>query len=530
MFSVSKNPTIREIQALYRDGRATPTQITHFFLNRSKQVDKEIKSVLRYTEELAAREAVNCDSLLEEYKSERGEDWFNQLIQDYPLFGVPYSLKDNILVEGEIATSASKILQDYNAAYSATVYTKLKEAGAIVISQSNQDEFAMGSSTETSAYQKTHNPFDLARVPGGSSGGPAAVVSSGQVVFSLGSDTGGSIRLPAAYCNLVGIKPTYGMVSRYGVMALASSLDQVGPFTNSVEDNLLVLGVLSGKDKNDDTSQPSEEVQAKMDFVLSSIRTKSDSQRKPVKTDKPLRVGIIKELMGEGVDSVIRNKMKDLIQKLGSFGHEMVELELPLTKYGLAVYYTIMTVEAASNLERYDAVRYANQITEGLKETTMFFDSRFKGFGEEVKRRIMLGTFVSSSGFYDAYYDKAERVMLLLREQFAEAFTKVDLILTPTSAEFPFKIGEKTTDPLSMYLIDAMTINVNLTGIPAINIPLGLVDYFGKPKTIDSADSEKTQAKSVKLPVGCQVWGPRFGEPEVYKLAFEIEQLAKSNK
>ncbi len=530
MFSVSKNPTISEIQHLYRDGKATPTQITHFFLNRSKQVDKDIKAVLRYTEDLANQEAANCDYLLHQYQEDRGYEWFRDLIQDYPLFGVPYSLKDNILVEGETATSASKILTDYVATYSATVYMRLQSAGAILIAQTNQDEFAMGSSTENSAFQITKNPYDLERVPGGSSGGPAACVASGQVVFSLGSDTGGSIRLPAAYCNLVGVKPTYGLVSRYGVMAMASSFDQVGPFTNTIEDNLKVLRMLTAKDMHDNTSVESENVKQEIDSILDFIKEKIAETRKPVKTSKPLKIGLIKELLGEGIDSTIRTKILDLSKQLEKYGHEIIELEVPLSKFGLAIYYTIMTVESAANLERYDAVRYASEILDGQSNPELFFDARAKGFGDEPKRRIMLGTFASSSGFYDAYYEQAEKVMLMLRNQFQQTFDEVDLIITPTSSNFPFKIGEKMTDPLSMYLMDIMTVNLNLTRMTAVNVPLGVESHSGKSQTVDALDSDRTVAGIPKLPIGCQVLGPEFSEAIVFKLAFEIEQLVKNQK
>jgi len=517
MFSVSKNPTIREIQLLYKQNKATPSQVTQFFLNRSKQVDKEIKAVLRYTEDLAAIEAEFCDNLMNQYKEEKGSAWFEELIKDYPLFGIPYSIKDNILVEGEVVTSGSKILQDYKSAYSATVYLKIKQAGGILISQTNQDEFAMGSSTENSAYQTTHNPLDTKRVPGGSSGGSAAVVASGQAVFALGSDTGGSIRQPAAFCNLVGVKPTYGMVSRYGVMAMASSLDQVGPLTNNVYDNLLVLRVLMGKDPNDNTSLFVPELEKSMSQLIDYINQKIFNTKKMVKTDQPFKIGLIKELLGEGVEPEIRNRIKEIALELHNFGHEIAELDLPLTKYALAIYYTLMTVEVASNLERYDGIRYASKVISEIKDPELFFTARDVGFGDEPKRRIMLGTYSSSSGFYDAYYNKAEKVMMILRQQFQQAFEKVDLILTPTSPEFPFRIGYKSNNPLAMYLSDIMTISSNLTRTPAISVPAGLVTYF-----------DNQALESSKLPIGCQVLGPEFGDDKIYKLAFEIEQLVKN--
>jgi len=518
MFAVSKNPTIREIHALYKQGKSTPIQIVQFFLNRSKQVDREIKAVLRYPEKLTIEEAKHCEYLLQEYQSKETSSWFEDLLQDYPLFGIPYSLKDNILVAGEIVTSGSKILQDYRASYSATAYLKVKQAGAILLSQTNQDEFAMGSSTENSAYQITRNPLDLDRVPGGSSGGPAAAVASGQVVFSLGSDTGGSIRQPAAFCNLVGLKPTYGAVSRYGLMAMASSLDQIGPFTNNVYDNLLVFKSIMGQDPNDQTSQNTNELRQSLDSLLAYFNDKLNSSRKIVRTDKPFKIGLIRELLGEGVEPQISSRIRDLSQELARLGHSIIELDLPLTKYALAIYYTIMTVEVASNLERYDGIRFAPQILANVAEVEPFFSARELGFGDEPKRRIMLGTFASSSGFYDAYYNRAEKVMTALRQQFTEAFQQVDLIITPTSPEFPFIIGYKSDNPLAMYLSDIMTISANLTRIPAINVPAGLVE-------VPDSSNLTVEPKTSKLPVGCQIMGPEFSEDKIYKLAFEIEQI-----
>ncbi len=518
MFAVSKNPTIKEIHALYKQGKSTPTQIAQFFLNRSKQVDREIKAVLRYPEKLTMEEAKHCESLMQEYQSRSTSNWFDELVKDYPLFGIPYSLKDNILVAGEIATSGSKILQDYRAPYSATAYLKVKQAGAILLSQNNQDEFAMGSSTENSAYQITRNPLDLDRVPGGSSGGPAAAVASGQVVFSLGSDTGGSIRQPAAFCNLVGLKPTYGLVSRYGLMAMASSLDQIGPFTNNVYDNLLVFKTIMGHDPNDQTSQNADKLRQDLDALLDYFDAKLNTPRKLVRTDKPFKIGLIRELLGEGVEPQISSRIRELSRELANLGHTVVELDLPLTKYALAIYYTIMTVEVASNLERYDGIRFAPKIIADLTEVEPFFSARELGFGDEPKRRIMLGTFASSSGFYDAYYNRAEKVMTALRQQFTEAFQEVDLIITPTSPEFPFVIGYKSDNPLAMYLSDIMTISANLARIPAINVPAGLFEII-------NPEQLTTDSKVSRLPIGCQIMGPEFSENKIYKLAFEIEQI-----
>ncbi len=526
MFAVSKHPTISEIQSHYRSGDATPTQMVQFFLNRSKKIDKDIHSVLRFTEKLAMEQAKNCENLIQEYKeryisksTNSGETkltkvvpikpsliWFEKLIQDYPLFGIPYNLKDNILVEGEIATSSSNIIDGFIAPYSSTVYLKLRDSGAILISQSNLDEWAVGSSTENSAFVITKNPYDLTRVPGGSSGGPAAVVASGQVVFSLGSDTGGSIRSPASFCGVVGIKPTYGMVSRYGVMPLSSSLDQVGPFTNSVLDNLIILTILSGKDISDQTSIDTRMVHDELKKIkISKLKTRTS--KKITRTSHKLVIGIPKEYFSEGIDPLISKAVQKTIRDLGQLGYETKKVSLPLTKYGLAVYYTTMTVETAANLQRYDGVRFGKQFEE--VDGQLFYHIRSKGFGEEPKRRIMLGTFASSSGYYDAYYNTAMKVKEKMRRDFDKVFEKVDALICPTSPEFAFKIGEKTDEPIKMYLSDILVYGANLAKIPAISVPLGLIDRKGE----------------ISLPTGIQLMVAEKHEDTLYKIALDIEQL-----
>ena len=529
MFAISKRPTVSEIQSLYLHADALPTDILTFFINRSLKTDVDIKSILRYTKQRGLKEAEHCNELIEEYKDRYkakstvqlssktivksvpinpSNIWFEKLIHDYPLFGIPYNLKDNVLVQGEMATSASKIMDGFVAPYSATVYTKLKEAGAILISQSNLDEWAVGASTENSAYGPTRNPFDTDRVPGGSSGGPAAVVASGQVVFSLGSDTGGSIRVPAAFCDLVGVKPTYGTISRYGVMPLASSLDQIGPITNCVEDNILLLKILAGKDINDQTTVETKQVINDLGELYHS-HLKQKSERQMINTTKKLKIGVPEEYFVEGIDPQIKIAMDEIIDKLSTFGHEIMQVKLPLTKYGLAVYYTTMTVETAANLQRFEGVRYGADLRES--DGQLYYHNRELSLGDEPKRRIMLGTFASSSGYYDAYYNTAMKVKELMKRDFDEVFKVCDVLIAPTTPEFAFKFGDKTDDPIKMYLSDALVYGANLTRIPAISVPLGMIPI--KP------NSKKS------MPTGAQVIAPEFGEENMYRLAFDIEQL-----
>jgi aspartyl-tRNA(Asn)/glutamyl-tRNA(Gln) amidotransferase subunit A len=534
MFSVSKRPTIKEIQNLYLSADALPSDVVTFFLNRSIKIDKNIKSILRYTHELAVTEAKDCDNLMIEYKARYKAKstielnnqqkvksvpinpstiWFQKLIHDYPLFGVPYDLKDNILVQDQLVTGASKMMENFVAPYSSTVYTKLKEAGGILLSRSNLDEWAVGASTENSAFGATHNPFDLDRVPGGSSGGPAAVVASGQVVFSLGSDTGGSIRVPGAFCDLVAIKPTYGSISRYGVMPLASSLDQVGPLTNSVEDSLLVMLVLLGKDSSDQTSGDSKEIINNLNAFYEKFEKTKLIRHSAITTNK-LKIGIPAEYFSDGLDTQIRQKLDQIILQLQDFGHEIIHLSLPLTKYGLAVYYTLMTVETAANLQRFDGLRYGVDFEK--LNNTLYFNHREIGFGDEPKRRIMLGTFASSSGYYDAYYNTATKVREMMRRDFTKVFESCDLVLAPTTPEFAFKFGEKTKDPVKMYLSDALVYGANLANLPAITIPIGNIPI--------------TQNSTIKMPTGVQLIGPEFSEDKIYSLSFDIEQLLKNQK
>ncbi len=483
--------TIASIHELYSLKKTTVLELTQTFLANSKKIDQEIHSVLRHTDTLALAQAQRLDEIWQ--KSEASGQSFAELVLKYPLFGIPYALKDNILVEGQVSTSASKSMEDFVAPYSATVYQILEQAGGILIAQVNLDEWALGSSTENSAFQKTFNPFGQNRVPGGSSGGPAAVVGSGQVVFSLGSDTGGSIRLPAAFCDCVGVKPTYGAVSRYGVMPLASSLDQVGPITQSVQDNQLILDLLCQNDRFDQSN-------------LKNFDQKSQTQN----LSKTLKIGIPAEYYGDGLDPKIKAKLLKLQAAL-SENFEIVPVSLPLTKYGLSIYYITMTVETAANLERFDGIRYSPQV-EISKSKDLYFGFREKLLGAEPKRRIMLGTYTSSSGYYDAYYNTANKVKAMMQADFERVFQTVDLLLCPTTSELPFKFGAKTENPLAMYLSDAMVYGANLARLPAISVPIGFID-----------ETSETGAQSESLPVGCQIIGPENSEIKMYRLAQIIE-------
>jgi aspartyl-tRNA(Asn)/glutamyl-tRNA(Gln) amidotransferase subunit A len=413
------------------------------------------------------------------------------LVRDGSL-NVPYICKDNIATLELPTTAASKILEGFVPPYEATVVRKLREAGAVMVGKSNLDEFAMGSSTENSAFGVTKNPIDEARVPGGSSGGSASAVAAGMVPFALGSDTGGSIRQPASFCGVVGLMPTYGRVSRYGLLAMASSLDRIGPITTTVRDAAKVLQVIAGHDEHDSTTIDIP-VPAYEEFLTGDV--------------KGVKIGVSKEYFGEGVDSKIADAVHTAIQKLQAAGAEIVELSLPYSKYALATYYILQPAEVSANLARYDGVRYgfskgADDKVEDL--ISMYFQTRAEGFGAEVKRRIMLGTYTLSAGFRDAYYDKAQRVRTLIKQDFDKVFEKVDVIITPTTPTVAFKIGEKAQDPLSMYKADLLTTPASLAGIPAISVPCGEIDG---------------------LPVGLQIMGKQFDEPTILRVADAYERL-----
>ncbi len=398
------------------------------------------------------------------------------------LSGMAIAVKDNILIEGKIASSASKILSNYVASYDATVIKKLRDAGAVFIGRTNMDEFAMGASTENSAFGATKNPHDVTRVPGGSSGGSAAAVAAGLCAAALGSDTGGSIRQPASFCGVVGLKPTYGRVSRYGLTALASSLDQIGPITHTVSDAEKIYKVIAGVDESDATTVNAEFFEAKK--------------------DQKMKIGVPRHLLREGVDAEVLANFEQTLEKLKKSGHELTEIELPAAKYSLACYYILMPAEASSNLARFDGVRYGlKQLGDNLLGD--YLQTRSSGFGPETRRRIILGTYVLSSGYYDAYYAQATRVRGLIKQDFSRAFAQVDAIALPTAPTTAFKIGEKSSDPLQMYLADVFTAPANIAGLPAISVPTGK----------DSHD----------LPIGTQVIAPAWHEARLFALGKELE-------
>ena len=402
------------------------------------------------------------------------------------LAGIPSAIKDNILVKGIRCTAASKILENYVAPYDATVIKKLKENMGVFLGKTNLDEFAMGASTENSAFGTTKNPWDSKRVPGGSSGGSAAAVASGQCLYALGSDTGGSIRQPASFCGVVGLKPTYGMVSRYGLIAFASSLDQIGPITKNVEDARIVYQAIKGKDEMDSTSLKGVE---------------------KLKAIKNIKIGVPKEYFAEGIDPKVKETVKKAIGKYADHGCKVEEISLPYSKYAIAAYYIISPSEASANLARYDGIRYGYS-KKGKNLSEVYFQTRGKGFGEEVRRRIMIGVYALSSGYYDAYYLRAQKVRTLIRQDFEKAFKKVDLIMTPTTPTPAFKIGDNIKDPLTMYLSDICTAAVNLSGNPGLSVPCGKVDG---------------------LPVGLQIIGRPFEEERILEAGELFEEYGQSN-
>ncbi|WP_143317921.1 Asp-tRNA(Asn)/Glu-tRNA(Gln) amidotransferase subunit GatA [Clostridium sp. HBUAS56017] len=476
-----RNMDICEIKDGVLQGKFTAIEVTTSLFEAIKEIDPKVQSYLRLCEDSALKQAEKIDKKIAN-KEPVGA-----------LVGVPIAIKDNICTDGISTTCASKMLEDFIPPYNATVIEKLLKEDAIIVGKTNMDEFAMGSSTENSAFQTTKNPWDLQRVPGGSSGGSAACVGAGLAPVSLGSDTGGSIRQPASFCGVVGLKPTYGLVSRFGLIAFGSSLDQIGPFSKSVKDAALTLQIIQGDDPLDSTTYK-ESIQT--DY-LSNI----DSGVKGMK------VGVPKEFFKEGLDEEIKQALLDSIEKLKSLGAEVEEMSLPITEEGLSAYYIISSAEASSNLARFDGIRYGYRPKDFVDVDDLIVSSRTESFGTEVKRRIMLGTYALSSGYYDAYYNRAQKLKKKIKEEFKKAFNEYDVILSPTSPTLPFKIGEKSEDPLSMYLGDIYTVNINLAGIPAISLP------YAKSKD--------------GLPIGIQILGPHFGEEKIFKAAYALEQEVK---
>jgi aspartyl-tRNA(Asn)/glutamyl-tRNA(Gln) amidotransferase subunit A len=424
-----------------------------------------------------------------EYALNRADKVEKSVADNQSLRGAAIAVKDNICTSFSQTSCGSRILGDYRPQYNATAVEKLLEAGAVVIGKTNMDEFAMGSSNENSAYGTVKNPWDLSRVPGGSSGGSAVAVASGVVRASLGSETGGSVRQPASFCGIVGLKPTYGRISRFGLVAFASSLDQIGIFGQTSKDVAEVLGVVSGRDKNDATTA---------DVAVPDYVSELENEIKGRK------IGIPRALFGEGLDAEVRDSVERAIEGYRGLGAEIVDVELPHSKYSIAVYYILATAEASSNLARFDGVRYGFRAENAVNLREMYEKTREEGFGAEVKRRIMLGTYVLSSGYYDAYYSKAQKVRTLLKQDFSNAFERCDAILTPTSPTVAFKIGEKSDDPLAMYLSDVYTASANLAGIPGISVPCGL--------------------SSEGLPIGLQLVGKNWSENVLLNLANVYEK------
>jgi len=456
-------------------------ELAEAFFKKIEREDKKNFAFLTLTREFALEKAKEIDDLLSQGYS-------------LPLLaGIPLAIKDNILVQGVSCTAGSKILENYIAPYDATVIKKLKKAGAIFLGKTNLDEFAMGSSTERSAFGQTKNPHDLTRVPGGSSGGSAAAVAANFCCAALGSDTGGSIRQPAAFCGVVGLKPTYGAVSRYGLIAMASSLDQIGPITKTVEDAEILFEAIRGKDEKDSTSIDVKNSK----FQIPNSKKIPNSKFKI----KNCKLGIPKEYFIEGMDSEVEKVVKNAIKKAEELGAKIEEISLPHTKYALAVYYIIMPSEVSANLARYDGIKYGASL-EAPDLLEVYLKTRGTKFGEEVRRRIILGTYTLSAGYYDAYYLRAQKVRTLIKQDFQRAFQKIDLILTPTTPTTAFKLGEKLTDPLTMYLSDIFTIGVNLAGLPALSLPVG---------------------KANNLPVGLQIIGKPFGEKAIFEFAKQLE-------
>jgi aspartyl-tRNA(Asn)/glutamyl-tRNA(Gln) amidotransferase subunit A len=435
-----------DLSAALAAGEVSAVELTEAVIARTAAVEPRVRAFNSRDEEDARRQAAAADARRARRES-RG-----------PLDGIPIGVKDVIAVKDQPLTASSRMLANYVSPYDATVIERLRQAGVVLWGRLNLDEFAMGSSTENSATTPTANPYDLTRVPGGSSGGSAAAVAAGEVIAALGSDTGGSIRQPAAFCNVVGLKPTYGLVSRYGLAAFASSLDQIGPMTRTVEDTALLLAALAGHDERDSTSLRVE---------IPDYRAQLQKRR------GPWRIGLPREYFGEGVDPEVRSAVERVAEFYRAQGCTLTELSLPYTEHGLSVYYILAPAEASSNLARYDGVRYGHRAASPANMLDLYARSRAEGFGAEVKRRIILGTYVLSSGYYDAYYRRAQQVRTLIREDFLRALREVDVLLTPTTPTPAFPRGEKAADPLQMYLADVFTIGVNLAGLPGISVPAG---------------------------------------------------------
>ncbi len=481
--------TIHQARDLLQKGEITPTDLTRAVLDRIEEVEPRVQAYLTLVANRAMEQAREADARWQKHRRDK--------TPAPALLGIPMAIKDEICTRGVKTTAGSKILHNFVPPYNATVMEKLNSAGAILIGKTNQDEFAMGSSTENSRYHVTRNPWDLERVPGGSSGGSAAAVSANETLFALGTDTGGSVRQPASLCGITAIRPTYGRVSRYGVVAFASSLDQVGPITKDVQDAAIVLGVIAGHDPREATS-----VDQPVPDYAGALRAS------PL---RDMRVGVPREYFIAGLQKGVEDAVRTAIRVLANLGATMHEVSLPHTDYSLPAYYLIAPAEASANLARYDGVKYGYRAEENpnTEMWDVMRDTRGEGFGAEVKRRIMLGTYALSTGYYDAYYLKAQKVRTLIKQDFDRAFGQVDVIVGPTSPTTAFKIGEKTDDPLQMYLADVFTLAQPLAGIPAMSIPCGFADG---------------------LPVGLQIMGRAFDEERIFRVAYAFEQATEWHK
>ena len=476
MQEILKKSAMDQFNAI-KNKEVSATELTKASLERINSIDDKLGAFNSLTEEIALETAKKVDE-----KITNGED--------LPLLaGVPLALKDNMNLIGSKTTASSKILENFVSPYNATVTQKLLNNLIPIVGKANLDEFAMGSSNENSAFKKVHNPWNLNKVPGGSSGGSAAAVSSCESALALGSDTGGSIRLPASFCGIVGMKPTYGKVSRYGLIAFASSLDQIGPFSRTVEDSAALLEVIEGYDPHDSTS---------LNLPVQNYRINLNNDIKGMK------IGVVKELVSEGLAPDVAKAMQAAIDTYKALGAEIVEISLPNLKHSIGIYYILATAECSSNLARFDGVRYGHRTDNAENLLEMYCKSRAEGFGPEVKRRIMLGTYALSSGYYDAYYKKAQQMRRVVTEDFIRAFEQVDVLISPTCPNTAFDLGSKTEDPLAMYLTDIATISANLAGIPAMSIPAGF-DNDG-------------------MPIGLQLMSPQLSEAKLFNIAYKFEQ------
>ena len=472
--------TVHELQDKLKNKELTVTEITQAYINRIEEKEKDVQAFVTTLTQEAMKQAREIQDKIEK----------NEIQGNYA--GIPIGIKDNICTKGIKTTCSSRMLENFISPYDATVVENLKKENMIDLGKLNMDEFAMGGSTEYSYFKKTRNPWNLNKVPGGSSGGSAAAVAANLVPWALGSDTGGSIRQPASFCGVVGLKPTYGLVSRYGLVAFASSLDQIGPITKDVKDSAMLLNLIAGHDEKDTTSANRE----KIDYT------------KCLKNDvKGLKIGVPKEFFGEGINEEVKDSLEKAIEKYKELGAEVEEFSLDIAKYSLATYYIIACAEASSNLGRFDGIRYTYRTPEFKNLKELYKKSRSEGFGPEVKRRIILGTYVLSSGYYDAYYKKAQQVRTLVMNEFNKAFEKYDVILTPTSPTVSFDIGSKSNNPLEMYLSDICTVSVNIAGLPGISIPCG-VNKEG-------------------MPIGMQLIGNKFCEETILNAAYTFEQATK---